>query len=98
MIVAMTGNAVNGALGHGIPLGAFASGRGWRGGDFFVGGLLCGAAVRGQRVAYEQQHRYKRQGEQQAHSAYVCFQYEILDDMLPKRDRLQKAPAQTTLQ
>ena len=57
-----------------------------------TGGLLCGAAVRGQRVAYEQQHRYKRQGEQQAHSAYVCFQYEILDDMLPKRDGLQKAP------
>ena len=61
------------------------------------GGLLCGAAVRGQRVAYEQQRRHKRQGEQQTHSAYVCFQYEILDDMLSKRDRLQKTPAQIRL-
>ena len=96
--MAMTGNAVNSAFGHSVSLGAFASGRGWRGGDLLTRGLLGRATVRGQRIAYEQQCRHKPQGEKQAHSAYVCFQYEILDDMLPKRDRLQKAPAQITLQ
>ena len=93
----MAGNAVNSAFGHSVSLGAFTSGHGRRGGDFFVGGFLCGAAVRGQRIAYEQQRRHKSQGKQQANSAYMYFQYEILDGTPPKRDGLQKAPAQIRL-